>query len=84
MAALQAATPATLLAHDSRTLELARYHSVPFQEYRGGSVDIGKAYEEADLDALNQRLPDTFLAALEKTIHRLEAKTKELKKRLAK
>lgn len=54
IAALLAGTPATVLAHDSRTLELARYFDIPHRELRhvGKHLDPAELYEAADLSAL--------------------------------
>ena len=52
IAALLAGTPAYLLAHDSRTLELARYHEIPHRTIRsfgGEAVDVAALAAEADL-----------------------------------
>lgn len=50
IAALLAGTPALLLAHDSRTLELANYHQVPHRvlNNRLRKVDAAALYEKAD------------------------------------
>lgn len=55
IAALLAGTPAVLLAHDSRTLELARYHEIPFREIHDLSdpVDPAALYAEADWEPMN-------------------------------
>jgi len=48
-------TPAVLLAHDSRTLELARYHAIPFvrlDERDPDSISAPDLYAEADWSAL--------------------------------
>jgi hypothetical protein len=55
IAAILAGTPALLLAHDSRTLELARYHSIPYVlisdlEPEMDAVDF---YRMADFTAFN-------------------------------
>ena len=51
IAALVAGTPATVLAHDSRTLELARYFDIPHRLLRDVRPDVDPAdlYQEADL-----------------------------------
>lgn len=50
IAALLAGTPALLLAHDSRTLELGRYHEIPHREIRSlpDPVDPIALYAESD------------------------------------
>lgn len=48
-------TPAVLLAHDSRTLELARYHAIPFvrlDEHDAREISAPALYAEADWAAL--------------------------------
>ncbi len=54
IAALLAGTPATVLAHDSRTLELARYFDIPYRELRDvTSLDPVELFEAADFTALH-------------------------------
>jgi hypothetical protein len=55
IASLLAGTPATVLAHDSRTLELARHFAIPHRLLRDvqGACDPAGLYEEADLGALH-------------------------------
>ena len=55
IAAILAGTPAYVLAHDSRTLELARYFGIPHRALRAGGpvVDAADLYEEADYASLN-------------------------------
>ncbi|WP_051551484.1 polysaccharide pyruvyl transferase family protein [Nocardioides sp. URHA0020] len=51
IAALLGGTPAFVLAHDSRTLELARYHEIPHLDLRsvdGAVVDAATIAAEAD------------------------------------
>lgn len=50
IAALLAGTPGLILAHDSRTLELAEYHEIPHTLLKAGSsaIDAAKLYEKAD------------------------------------
>lgn len=50
IAALLAGTPAVLLAHDSRTLELAQYHEIPYRLISEvePSVDPAQLLEQAD------------------------------------
>ncbi|MEU4815519.1 MULTISPECIES: polysaccharide pyruvyl transferase family protein [Micromonospora] len=53
--ALVAGTPGYLFAHDSRTLELARYFGIPHRIMRDVPADVDAAdlYAEADYTALN-------------------------------
>ena len=62
IAALMAGTPAVVLAHDSRTLELARYFEIPHRLMSSVPSDIDAAdlYAEADLDRLNAGHPDRW------------------------
>ncbi len=55
IAALLAGTPAYVFAHDSRTLELARYFGIPHRTMAEVPPDVDAAalYEEADFEALN-------------------------------
>lgn len=55
IAALLAGTPATVITHDSRTLELARYFGIPYRELRRlkGAVDPAELYETADFTAFH-------------------------------
>jgi hypothetical protein len=62
VAALLARTPAMLLAHDSRTLELATYHEMPHRIVSEFTEDIHAAelYDNVDLSAFNKAQPDRF------------------------
>jgi hypothetical protein len=55
IAALLAGTPAVVLAHDSRTLELARYFEIPHRLMRDVAPDVDAAdlYAEADFSGFN-------------------------------
>ena len=55
IAALLAGTPAVLLAHDSRTLELADYHQIPHRVINSlpAKPDAAALYDEADWSKLN-------------------------------
>ncbi len=55
IAALLAGSPATVLAHDSRTLELARYFDIPYRELRlvKRGLDPAELYETADFTAFH-------------------------------
>ena len=57
--ALLAGTPAYVFAHDSRTLELARYFGIPHRAMRDVPADVDPAdlYAEADFTALNDGHP---------------------------
>ena len=56
IAALLAGTPAVVLAHDSRTLELARHFGIPHRPLTGddAGIDAARLYEEADYASLNE------------------------------
>lgn len=62
VAALLARTPAMLLAHDSRTLELAAYHEMPHRIVSEFTEDIQAAelYDTVDFSAFNAAMPDRF------------------------
>jgi hypothetical protein len=62
IAALLAGTPAVVLAHDSRTLELARYFDIPYRLLRDVQPDLDPAelYAEADFTALHARHAERF------------------------
>ena len=53
--ALLAGTPAVVFTHDSRTLELARYHEIPYRAISDVPLDLDPAdlYAEADFSAFN-------------------------------
>jgi hypothetical protein len=55
IAGLLAGTPSYVLAHDSRTLELARYFQIPHRTMArvGPDTDVRDLYEEADFTAFN-------------------------------
>ncbi len=55
IAALIAGTPAFVLAHDSRTLELVRYHEIPYRLMRDVRTDTDAAelFESADYGPFN-------------------------------
>lgn len=56
IAALIAGTPAYVLAHDSRTLELARYFEIPHRPmpHADPTIDAADLYAEADYGPLNR------------------------------
>ncbi|WP_313408387.1 polysaccharide pyruvyl transferase family protein [Aeromicrobium sp.] len=62
VAALLAGTPAMMLAHDSRTLELAEYHQMPHrvQPRFDEPVSVEELYAATDPTAFNEALPDRF------------------------
>lgn len=71
IAAIMAGTPAVLFAHDSRTVELARFHGLPHRLMSEvtGDVDAAELYEQADFSDLNRLRPvnfATWVAFLEK------------------
>ncbi|MET9019152.1 polysaccharide pyruvyl transferase family protein [Actinopolymorpha sp. NPDC004070] len=54
VAALLAGTPAVVLTHDSRTLELCRYFDLPYRQLAGlpADTDPRELYENADFSAM--------------------------------
>jgi hypothetical protein len=62
IAALLAGTPALLLAHDSRTLELAEYHEIPHRTITSieDDADAISLYAECDWNRLNKAHPDRW------------------------
>ena len=71
IAALLAGTPALVLAHDSRTLELADYHRIPLRRIDRLSKrpDAAELYDECDWEPLNAAHPErweTFAAFLDR------------------
>jgi len=71
VAALLGGTPAHLLAHDSRTLELAEYHRMPFTLMPTFDADLSaeELYAATDMSGFNDELPrgfDRFTAFLER------------------
>lgn len=64
IAAVLAGTPAMVLAHDSRTAELAQFHGIPFQLFRDlpADIDAQQLYESADIESFTARQATTFAA----------------------
>ncbi|MFD0316566.1 polysaccharide pyruvyl transferase family protein [Streptomyces flavalbus] len=62
IAALLAGTPAVLLSHDSRTLELCRYFDLPYRDLTGlpADTDPRELYEGADFSALRKGHGERF------------------------
>ena len=63
VAALLAGVPATLLTHDSRTVELAEYHGIPHRpmgEVVSEKTDACELYDAADFSAFNALMPMRF------------------------
>ena len=62
IAALLAGTPAMVLAHDSRTLELVRYYDIPYRTMKqlGKEVDAAELYAASDFTAFNAGLGERF------------------------
>lgn len=62
VAALLGGAPAHLLAHDSRTLELAEYHRMPFTVMPSFDADLSAAdlYAATDMSEFNAELPRGF------------------------
>lgn len=62
VAGVLAGTPAVVLAHDSRTVELSRYHGIPWRLFAElpADIDAQELYENADFDEFGKRQPETF------------------------
>ncbi len=56
IAALLAGVPAIVITHDSRTLELARYHEIPhvMRDKIGPETSIAELYQSADFNGFNK------------------------------
>jgi hypothetical protein len=58
---LLAGTPGLVLAHDSRTLELAEYHQIPWRRLeRDVVLDAADLYAEADWGPMNAAHPSNW------------------------
>ena len=62
IAALLGGTPATVLIHDSRTLELADYHEIPYRmlHQMPEGFDAAELYAEADFTRFNKGQGERF------------------------
>lgn len=62
ISSILAGTPAMLLAHDSRTQELADYHAIPHKRITdvASDTDAADLFAECDYSEFNARLPETF------------------------
>lgn len=67
IAAILAGTPAHILAHDSRTLELADYHAMPYTRYdKDGAVPLAEdLYQDTDYSRFNELMPERFATYLQ-------------------
>ncbi|MBQ1088199.1 polysaccharide pyruvyl transferase family protein [Streptomyces sp. B93] len=67
IAALVAGTPAFVFAHDSRTLELSRYHHIPHRVLTDipADVDVASLYAESDYSAFNKNYAEGFQRLLD-------------------
>ena len=63
IAALLAGTPAMVVAHDSRTLEMAEFFHIPhvLGSTVDGNTDLAQLYAQADYGPLERALPEKFL-----------------------
>ncbi len=62
IAALISGTPAYVIAHDARTLELAEYHGIPHSKVPdlAGRLDASEFYDMADYSAFNAQHAQLF------------------------
>src|SRR5699024_10494829 len=62
IASILARTPAVVLAHDSRTLELAEYHSIPHfrPDELAGITSVRDVVDRADFKNFNRRHAESF------------------------
>ncbi|AZU01588.1 polysaccharide pyruvyl transferase family protein [Brevibacterium linens] len=60
IAGILAGVPTMLLAHDSRTLELAEYHAIPHLKVTelSSETDAKQLYEQTDYSEYNARVPE--------------------------
>jgi hypothetical protein len=66
IAAILGGTPAHLLAHDSRTLELAEYHAIPHTNFhkQQSPPTAAELWERTDYTAFNEAYPERFATYL--------------------
>lgn len=62
IAGVLAGTPSLLIAHDSRTFELAKYHGIPYvmDTTLADGLDLAKIYAETDFGSFEAKQPETF------------------------
>lgn len=62
IASILAGTPATVIAHDSRTAELADYHGIPYKYASeiSATTDMAELYAETDFSKLNSGQAERF------------------------
>jgi hypothetical protein len=68
VAALLAGTPAMLLTHDSRTVELGEYHGIPHRPMAkvvADQTDAAELYDAADFESFNALMPQRFATYLD-------------------
>lgn len=89
IAGLLAGVPSILVAHDSRTRELAEFHAIPFEKKSAlRRVEVERWYERADFGAFTARHHanrETFRAFLERhaLAHTLDQSTTRFDRELA-
>ncbi|CAM3890459.1 polysaccharide pyruvyl transferase family protein [Castellaniella denitrificans] len=61
IAGILGGTPAHLIAHDSRTIELANYHGIPYTEYDSGSDFLAEdMFRDTSYEKFNDLMEDRF------------------------
>lgn len=60
IAGLTVGTPSVLIAHDSRTKELADYHRIPHRAYSGEVPDAAELYDTVDFSDFNNFHSESF------------------------
>jgi len=71
VAGVLAGTPSVVLAHDSRTVELSKYHGIPWRLYaeERPDIDAQELYDGVDFDEFAARQPITFATYLDFLAH---------------
>lgn len=65
IASLLAGTPAMLITHDTRTVEMAKHAGIPnisSEDLAGKTIDFDKIYQSIDLETFNRRQIDYYKA----------------------